>query len=63
MNVIGVVQGKQLSPSIFIERKDAQKKKTKNALKNIRTWNTMFFMLFVNISDIIILKGSDFNKI
>lgn len=23
MNVIGVVQGKRLSPSIFIERKDA----------------------------------------
>ena len=63
MSVIGVVQDKQLSPSIFIERKDSQKKKTKNAFKNIRYWNPMFFMLFVNINDIIILKGSDANKI
>lgn len=63
MSVIGVVQDKQLSPSIFIERKDSQKKKTKNAFKNIRSWNPMFFMLFVNINDIIILKGSDVNKI
>ena len=50
-------------PIFSEEERILRRKKTKNALKNIRTWNTVFFMLFININDIIILKGSDVNKI